>query len=164
MDTLLSLLDPGKKKLSRPSLEVYGEILTGVQTYLKDDLNGAVKEIMSFDLDNMRIYCNEFEHYKRVIQHKILQFQMQIADQLSVTSEESPEASTTHAPKTRIEMEKSKAPIFSWKTIDYSEFKRGWKKVKGVCWEDSKQVDQIKFWVDFETRRRISRCNSMAEV
>ena len=42
VDTLLSALDPGNKKLSRSSLEMYGEILTGVQTCLKDDLNGAV--------------------------------------------------------------------------------------------------------------------------
>ena len=164
VDTLLCALDPGSKKLSRPSLEMYGEILAGVQTCLKDDLNGAVKEIMSLDPDNMRTHCNEFEHYKRVIQPKILQVQMQIADQLSITSEESSEAPSTHAPKHRIEMEKSKAPTFSGKTIDYPEFKRGWKKVAGVCWEDSNQVEQIKFKVDSETRRIISRCNTMAEV
>ena len=66
---------------------MYGEILTGVQTCLKDDLNGAVKEIMSLDPDNMRTHCNEFEHYKRVIQPKILQVQMQIAEMLTIVLE-----------------------------------------------------------------------------
>ena len=61
-------------------------------------------------------------------------------------------------------MEKSKAPTFSGKTIDYPELKRGWKKVAGVYWEDSNQVEQIKFKVDSETRRIISRCNIMAKV
>ena len=61
-------------------------------------------------------------------------------------------------------MEKSKAPTFSGKTIDYPEFKIGWTKVAGVCWEDNNQVEQTKFKVDSETRRMISRCNTMAEV
>ena len=61
-------------------------------------------------------------------------------------------------------MEKSKAPTFSGKTIDYPEFKRGWQKVAGVCWDDGNQVEQLKFKVDSETRRIISRCNTMREV
>ena len=74
------------------------------------------------------------------------------------------EAPITHTQKHRIEMEKSKAPTFSGRTIDYPEFKRGWQKVAGVCWEDSNQVEQIKFKVDSETKRIISRCSTMAEV
>ena len=61
-------------------------------------------------------------------------------------------------------MEKRRAPTFSGRTIDYPEFKRGWKKVAGVCWEDSNQVEQIKFKVDDESRRIISRCKTMDEV
>jgi hypothetical protein len=61
-------------------------------------------------------------------------------------------------------MEKSRAPTFSGRTIDYPEFKRGWKKVAGVCCEDSNQVEQIKFKVDDESRRIISRCKTMDEV
>ena len=61
-------------------------------------------------------------------------------------------------------MEKSKAPSFSGKTIDYPEFKRGWQKVAGVCWEDENQVEQIKFKVDDDTRRIITRCKTMTEV
>ena len=61
-------------------------------------------------------------------------------------------------------MEKSKAPTFSGKTLDYPEFKRGWKKVAGVCWSDGNQVEQIKYKVDDNTRSIISRCNTMDEV
>ena len=80
------------------------------------------------------------------------------------TSEHSSAAPSTHAPKHNIKMKKSKVPTFPGKTIDYPEFKRGWKKVTGVCWEDNNQVEQIKFKVDSETCRIISRCNNMVEV
>ena len=80
VDTLLVALELSNKKLSRPSLEADGEIVTGVHTSLKEDLNGAVKEIMSLDQDNMKTHRNEYEHYKRVIQPKIPQVQMLLAD------------------------------------------------------------------------------------
>ena len=61
-------------------------------------------------------------------------------------------------------MEKSKAPTFSGKTIEYPEFKRDWKKVAGVYWSDSNQVEQIKYKVDSDTRRIISRCETMEDL
>ena len=42
--------------------------------------------------------------------------------------------------------------------------KRGWQKVAGVVWDDGNQVEQIKLKVDAQTRRIITRCNTMAEV
>ena len=59
---------------------------------------------------------------------------------------------------------KSKARVFSGRTIDYLEFKRGWQKVAGVFWHNANQVEQIKLKVNEETRRIIARCNSMKEV
>ena len=38
------------------------------------------------------------------------------------------------------------------------------KKVAGVLWSDSNQVEQIKYKVDDDIRRIISRCCSMDEV
>ena len=38
------------------------------------------------------------------------------------------------------------------------------KKVAGVLWSDSNQVEQIKYKVDDDTLRIISRCCSMDEV
>ena len=61
-------------------------------------------------------------------------------------------------------MEKIKAPVFSGRTIEYPEFKRGWQKVAGVHWSDGNQVEQIKHKVDQETRKIITRCNTMKEV
>ncbi len=75
-----------------------------------------------------------------------------------------PVASSTTNRVKGIEMEKSKAPSFSGKTIEYPEFKRGWKKVPGVMWEDGNQVEQIKFKVDAHSRMLISRCNTMSDV
>ena len=127
-------------------------------------MNSTFKEIKDLDPANLKTHCNEFEHFRRVIQPKILAVQMQLAEQLSLTSERPPSTPVTPAPRKGIEMEKSKAPTFSGKTIEYPEFKRGWQKVAGVCWEDCNQVEQIKFKVDTETRRIISRCNTMVEV
>ena len=61
-------------------------------------------------------------------------------------------------------MEKSKAPSFTGKTIDYPEFKRGWAKVAAVHWDDGNQVEQIKYKVDSDTKQLISRCSTMEEV
>ena len=61
-------------------------------------------------------------------------------------------------------MEKSKAPTFTGRTIDYPHFKRGWNKVAGTAWSDNNQVEQIKQKVDDRTKRIISRCNTMQEV
>ena len=63
-----------------------------------------------------------------------------------------------------IETEKSRAPSFTGKTIDYPEFRRGWAKVSEVHWDHDNQVKQIKFKVDSATRRLISRCSTMSEV
>ena len=73
---------------------------------------------------------------------------MQLAEQLTLTSEQPPMTPVTSTPRKGVEMEKSKAPTFSGKTIDYPEFKRGWQKVAGGCWDDANQVEQIKFKVN----------------
>ena len=61
-------------------------------------------------------------------------------------------------------MEKSRAPTFSGKTIDYPEFKRGWTAVAGVYLDDANQVEQIKHKVDVKTRRIIARRSTMENV
>ena len=73
-----------------------------------------------------------------------------------------PAANRTH--QRGIEMEKSSAPTFSGRTIDYPEFKRGWEKVAGVCWGMPTRLSRSKFKVDDESRRIISRCKTMDEV
>ena len=61
-------------------------------------------------------------------------------------------------------MEKSKAPTFSGRTLDYPHFKRGWKKVAGAVWSDDNQVAQIREKVDERTRRLISRHQTMDAI
>ena len=61
-------------------------------------------------------------------------------------------------------MEKSKAPTFSGKTLEYSEFKRSWNAVAGVIWDDANQVLQMKNKVDVKTHRIVSRCSNMEEI
>ena len=56
-----------------------------------------------------------------------------------------PPASCSRTHSTRsVEMEKCKAPIFTGRTIDYPEFKRGWCKVAAVAWDDGKQLEHMK--------------------
>ena len=117
-----------------------------VQSTFASDLDTAFNELKKKDCTNLKDHCTSLESFRRDIQSKILSVQLQLADQ-----ESSQQPSTTSLPAaTRthqrgIEMEKSRAPTFSGRTIDYPEFKRGWKKVAGVYWEDSNQVEQIKF-------------------
>ena len=102
----------------------------------------------ALDAPNSAVYSDDLEKFKRAHQSKVIAVQMQIADQHS----NPPSLATPAAlrPSKSIEMEKSKAPTFSGKTIDYPEFKRGWQKVAGVHWDDGNQVEQIKFKVEIK--------------
>ena len=164
VDSLLNATAPTKGGLSSASLKAHEEILKSVQSLFATDLNVAFNELKDQDLGNLKSHCTQFELFRRDIQPKILAIQLQLADQPTLTTQHSSPVGA-HVPQRKgIEMEKSKAPTFSGRTIDYPEFKRGWTKVAGVCWEDENQVEQIKFKVDDETRRIISRCKTMNEV
>ena len=120
------------------------------------EFNALAENIMSLDIKDAPLRCKEFEEYKRIQKKIITEIEFELAEKSSTSI-------VSSAPK-GIEMEKSKAPSFSGRTLDYPEFKKGWQKVPGVMWEDSNQVEQIKFKVDAHTKRIISRCNTMAEV
>ena len=129
-------------------------------------MHSAFDSMSKLDPTNLKSHCNELEHFKRAVQPMVLTVQMQLAEQLA-TPPPAPAliAASSNSTRTRdTEMEKSKAPTFSGKTIEYPEFKRGWKKVAGVYWSDSNQVDQIKYKVDSDTRRIINRCETMDDV
>ena len=95
-------------------------------------------------------------------QPKILAIQFQLADQLSVPP--TPALPHASAANKGSEMEKSKAPVLSGRTIDYPEFNWGWLKFAAVHWRNRNQVEQIKHRVDQETRKIITRYNTMEEV
>ena len=157
LDNLHSKTDPSS---SISSIQAYTDLVSNVKDCLTKDFNILAQTIMSLDAANdVTEKCTQFEEFRQVQQSKIVDIELRLAEKVS-----SPSTSSTINRMKGIEMEKSKAPSFSGKTIDYPEFKKGWQKVPGIMWEDSNQVEQIKFKVDTNTRRIISRCNNMTEV
>ena len=121
VDSLLKATSPAEQVLNPTSLKAYEEIFKEVHSSFTKDLSIAFNDLKDQDPENVKSHCTTFEKFRRDIQPKILAIQLQLADQLT-TKEEHPRPSVT---KKGIEMEKSKAPSFSGKTIDYPEFKHG---------------------------------------
>ena len=161
-DTLLTKTSSANQILNSTALKVYEGLYTEVHQLFSVELPSLSNKISSLDPQNATTFNQNFEQFKRSHQVAAITIQTQLADQLN-TSPVAPPTPLVHQTK-GIEMEKSKAPTFSGNTIDYPEFKRGWQKVPGVYWSDGNQVEQIKYKVDSETRRIISRCNTMKEV
>ena len=159
LDVLLSKTAPTTQSLNPTSVKMYEGLLNDAQKLLSVDLQTMANDMRSLGLPDLAAHSEALEQFKRAHQSKVITVQMQLADQLS-----SPPSPAAFQPTKGIEMQKSKAPTFSGKTIDYPEFKRGWQKVAGVHWDDGNQVEQIKFQVNLETRRIITRCNTMKEV
>ena len=148
LDLLLTKTNKSTQVLNPTSIKAYEGLLAESQRQLSSDLPSLVQSLSMCDPENSQSYSSEHEQFKRACNAKILDIQLQLADQLSASP--IPVVSPVHPSTTfkSIEMEKSKAPTFSGKTIDYPEFKRGWQKVAGVCWDDGNQVEQLKYKVD----------------
>jgi hypothetical protein len=132
VDFLLKTTSPAEKVLNHAFLKAYEVISKKVQSSFANDLDIAFNDLKDQDPGNVKSHCTTSEKFRKDIQPKILAIQLQLADQLTMKEENQCPSIT----KKGIEMKKSKAPSFSGKTIDYPEFKRGWQKVAGVCWED----------------------------
>ena len=156
---LLTKTNPENQALTPSSLKVYEGLFTEVRNLFTLELQSLTNNMAALDQANSSKYHDDLEQFKRSHQSKLMTVQLQLADQLNT-----PPASSTPRSSKGIEMEKSKAPTFSGKTIDYPEFKRGWQAVPGVHWDDANQVEQIKYKVDSETRCIITRCTTMEEV
>ena len=143
-------------------ISAYKEILAGVKADLENSFSVLADRIMLLDKDNSTNHCSEFEQFRREQHAMITQVQIRLAEAASV--KEPVKESTAKSANKSLEMEKSKAPTFSGKTLDFPEFKRSWQAIAGVYWDDANQVEQIKHKVDQKTRRIISRCNSMKDV
>ena len=141
------------------SHKIYSEMLSNVKDSLNVQFTELFQTILSLDSENLVTRLGEYEQFRQTHQAHIVTIELQLAEKIPSTSSCLPKVNTKG-----IEMEKSKAPTFNGRTIDYPEFKRGWKKVAGVVWDDANQVEQIKLKVDTETRRIISRCKTMFEV
>ena len=72
---------------------------------------------MNLDVNNAHVRCEEFQNYRRLQKRKLADIKFQLSEKSALL--------TTSSVSKGIEMEKSKAPTFSGKTIDYPEFKKG---------------------------------------
>ena len=151
------------------TLQIYTDMTKNLKLGLESTFDELSQKILS--LQNSDIFqktLDEHADFRQSYGMRLTQIQLQLAEK-SVAHTNS--ATTSHSLTSAdsvyprgIEMEKSRAPIFSGKTIDYPEFKRGWNKVAGIVWDDANQVEQIKLKVDTETRRIITRCKTMSEI
>ena len=148
-----------KPNISATSHKIYDDMISSVQTSLSGEFDNIAEKIMSLDKQNVVTLCKDFEQFRRNQHSNIVTVQLRLADIISQPADSQRSKSVKS-----MEMEKSKAPVFSGKTIHYPEFKRGWQQVAGVHWDDANQVEQIKHKVDEKTRRIISRCKNMADV
>ena len=164
MDTLKSEIktktDTLSSKLSGPitaaSYKVYVEMLSSIKDHLSNQFVELTNSIISLDAAQI----DELEEFRKGHLSSIVNIELTLAEKNpSSTSPPLPTVNTRG-----VEMEKIKAPTFSGQTLDYPEFKRGWEKVAGVCWDDANQLEHIKQKVDSNTRRIITRCKSMTEV
>ena len=140
-------------------VSAYKDILSGIKLDLEEKFSDLSSKILLLDKANTSAFCKEIEQFRCEHQQNITTLQLRLAEALVVVKDVPSPKSTKS-----LEMEKSRAPTFSGRTIDYPEFKRGWTAVAGVYWDDANQVEQIKHKVDSKTRRIITRCDTMAKV
>ena len=100
--------------LNAASLKLYGEMLDSVSTCLATEFTGLSKDIMSLDHANVVTRCQQFEEFRRTQLNNIDTVRFQLAEKTTTASN-----SSSFSPAVKsVEMEKSKAPSFSSKTID----------------------------------------------
>ena len=159
VDQLMSRVSSSPIKVT--ALTGYEEMLSDIKQCLHVRFEQLLQSILalSSDLDTVLDDCETFRQSQ---QPKLVTIQLHLAD---AVADKSASAQSSLQPHMKgVEMEKSKAPTFNGRTLDYPHFKRGWKKVAGAVWTDDNQVEQIKLKVDERTRRLISRHQTMAEV
>ena len=166
IDTKVSFLHQKIETLSSSGTDAshgFPSLLDDIKNLLKEFASLSDK-ILLLDVANIETRIEQFETFRRKQQKLITDIEIRLAEQKCSAASTASRNSSEGVKLKGIEMQKSKPPSFSGKTIDYPEFKRGWLKVPGVMWEDGNQVEQIKFYVDAHSRMLISRCNTMKEV
>ena len=141
------------------SIKAFSAMLSTVKDTLNTPYSELMNNILALDTANLEQRLQVLEEFRRKYKEKVVSIELMLAK----TKPDSPPPSTVQSVK-GIEMEKSKAPVFSGRVIDYPVFKHSWQQVAGVAWEDANQVTQIKLKVDEDTRLIISRCKTMEEV
>ena len=161
--------ETGGEIMSLASHPVYTGIVADVNKQLRDTYKSLSKSIMDCSGDKLEEVIENHGSFLADQEKRLLDVQMKLAKltpSTAPTTTESPQTSASVVvPRTRsIEMEKSRVPMFSGKTIEYPEFKRGWMKVAASHWDEDNQVEQMKYKVDPHTKRILSRCKNMTDV
>ena len=137
------------------------DVVGNVEKQLNDSYRQLSKTIINSTSDSSADIIAEHELFYQTQEKRIIDLQLLLARR-APTSPIHSEQRTSGARS--ISIEKSQVPTFSGKTIDYPEFKKGWKKVAAGHWDDGNQLEQMKFKVDPHTKRILSRCKDMTEV
>ena len=161
--TVEQLMSRSSGEIPPSSHKLYEEMLSNVTESINTKFSRLLDELLSLDPTNVKTLLEKHEPFRQQHLSNITKIKIQLADRTpSASSLVAP--LTPAEPKKLIKMEPSKAPTFSGRTLEYPEFKRGWKKVVSPVWSDANQVEQIKLRVDNNTKHIITRCRTMDEV
>ena len=94
------------------------KILTDVQSSLQNEFPELSDKLLLLDKANTDRHCEDFEYFRREQQDIITIIQLCLAETAG-----SAHKISAKLPTKSLEMEKSRAPTFSGKSIDYPEFK-----------------------------------------
>ena len=158
VDTFMSRTS---EPIKEGALKVHEEMLSDVKQCLNVQFSELLHSILSLSPD-LGTTLDQCEQFRQCQQTHLVTIQLHLPDSTEISSKA--KSSVSALSMKGVEMEKSKAPAFSGRTLDYPHFKRGWKKVAGAVWTDDNQVEQIKLKVDERTRRLISRHQTMADI
>ena len=136
---------------------IHQQILDNLILTLSSEYETLSQNILLLDATNIETIIAAHTTFSQQQKSEVQKLQLTLAAK-------SPSKQSSSTPLKSIELEKSKFPTFSGRTLDYPEFKRDWQKVAGVRLDDDNQVMQIKLRVDQDSRLIISRCHSMTEV
>ena len=100
-------------------LSAYKEILDNDILDLQCKFTSLCDKLLLLDKKNTSTYFNEFGHFRRDQQSNITILQLRLADTAGTAK-----PVTALQPTKSLEMEKSRAPTFPGKNIEYPEFKR----------------------------------------
>ena len=147
-----NLTEKCKSSVSASSHKVYVDIMDSVISSLGARYEQLSQNILLLDSANLDIILKQHTEFQQQYNTKLLDLQIVLAEKAPGSAVVgSAVIGSAVDGSSAIQMEKSKAPTFSGRTIDYPEFKRGWTKVAGKTWSDENQVEQIKLKVDEET-------------
>ena len=85
LDLLLTKTNKSTQVLNPTSIKAYEGLLAESQRQLSSDLPSLVQSLSMCDPENSQSYSSEHEQFKRACNAKILEIQLQLADQLCLT-------------------------------------------------------------------------------